>query len=108
MEWFWWCFLGLLLIHWIGKKQQQARIKTARQPPQFEVELGGARFADNKDLRRAGAFKRDRDALRVGWSPNGKRPIYYRGVGHALTVSAARWGKGIFLLIPVLLSWANS
>lgn len=100
-------FFSAVLFHLIGKKQQQTRIKKSYEFTP-EVELGGARFADNKDLKRAGAFERDRDGLRVGWSPDGKRPIYYRGVGHALTVSAARWGKGIFLLIPPLLTWTNS
>ena len=108
MEWFWWCLAALLLIQWNGIRQKKERIRKAKEEFNPKVELGGARFHDNGDLRRAGAFKGGGDALRVGWSPKGNRPIYYRGVGHALTVSCARWGKGIFLLIPALLSWANS
>jgi len=108
MEWFWWCLAALLLIQWNGIRQKKERIRKAKEEFNPKVELGGARFHENGDLRRAGAFKGGGDALRVGWSPKGNRPIYYRGVGHALTVSCARWGKGIFLLIPALLSWANS
>ncbi len=108
MEWFWWCLAALLLIQWNSIRQKKERIRKAKEEFNPKVELGGARFHENGDLRRAGAFKGGGDALRVGWSPKGNRPIYYRGVGHALTVSCARWGKGIFLLIPALLSWANS
>lgn len=84
---------GLFLIHWISIRQKKERIKEALKPPQFEIELGGADFADTKKLRRAGCFKRAGDALRVGFSPDGKHPIFYHGVGHLLTVSAARWEK---------------
>ena len=53
MEWFWWCLLILFLIHWIGKKQQQARIKEARK---FDVpKIHGEReFASDKRLKKAG------------------------------------------------------
>jgi len=107
MEPFVWLFFVFLAFWWIGENQRRARIKRAWQ---FEADdaLAGATFAGIKELLRAGCFKRAGDALRVGFSPDGKRPIFYHGVGHLLTVSAARWGKGIFLLIPALLTWANS
>ena len=76
MEWFWWCLAALFLIQWIGIRQKKERIKNALKPPQFAIELGGALFAGIRELTRAGCFKRARDAIRLGFSPDGRRPIY--------------------------------
>jgi hypothetical protein len=56
MEWFVWCFLALLLIHWIAASGRRARIEKARI---FEPEPahGWATFATKKDLKRAGLLK---------------------------------------------------
>jgi type IV secretion system protein VirD4 len=107
MEWFVWTCIVLFVIGCIRENLRKARIRRAYQF-QGDNALAGAVFAGIRELMRAGCFKRARDALRVGFSPDGKRPIFYHGSGHLLTVSAARWGKGIFLLIIALLTWANS
>ncbi len=67
---------------------------------------GGARFAGKDDLRKAGLFRRK--GLRIGYSPDGKRVLHYPGVGHILTVAAARTGKGATMLVNALLSWRGS
>jgi type IV secretion system protein VirD4 len=107
MEPFGWLFLFCVFMLLLSAHQRKQAWKRANQ---FEPEntLAGAVFAGIKELRRAGCLKRARDALRVGFAPDGRHPIFYHGVGHVLTVSAARWGKGIFLLIIALLTWANS
>lgn len=66
---------------------------------------GGARLAQNADLRKAGLFRRT--GIPIGYSPTG-RALRYPGVGHLLTVAAARTGKGATLLINALLSWEGS
>jgi len=102
--WGWWLLflvVGVILV----RAEARARLKKAYQF-QPENTLAGARFADNGDLKRVGAFKGK--GIRVGWSPDGKRPIYYKGSGHLLSVAAPRTGKGVSLLIPALLQWAHS
>jgi type IV secretion system protein VirD4 len=49
-----------------------------------------------------------RDGIPIGYSPDGRHALYYRGAGHLLTVAAARTGKGATLLINALLSWRGS
>lgn len=66
---------------------------------------GAARFATGDDLRTAGLFKRK--GIPIGYSATG-RALRYPGVGHLLTVAAARTGKGATLLINALLSWPDS
>ena len=48
------------------------------------------------------------DGIPIGYSPDGRHAISYRGSGHLLTVAAARTGKGATLLINALLSWRGS
>jgi len=67
---------------------------------------GGARFATDVDLKQAGLFKRK--GVPIGYSPDGKRALFYPGFGHLLTVAAARTGKGATLLVNALLSWKGS
>lgn len=67
---------------------------------------GGARFADNNDLREARLFKGK--GVPIGYSPDGNHALHYPGAGHLLTVAAARTGKGATLLINALLSWRGS
>lgn len=66
---------------------------------------GGAKFAENKDLRKERLFKGK--GIPIGYSPDGHRELHYNGPGHLLTVAAARTGKGATLLINALLSWRN-
>ena len=48
------------------------------------------------------------EGIPIGYSPDGKHALHYRGSGHLLTVAAARTGKGATLLINALLSWRGS
>src|ERR1700728_3187668 len=48
------------------------------------------------------------DGIPIGYSPDGRHAISYRGSAHLLTVAAARTGKGATLLINALLSWRGS
>jgi type IV secretion system protein VirD4 len=67
---------------------------------------GGARFAGNDDLRKAGLF--GGKGVPIGYSPDGKHALHYPGFGHILTIAASRMGKGATLLINALLSWRGS
>ncbi len=67
---------------------------------------GGARFANNEDLKKAGLFRHK--GVPIGYSPDGKHALHYPGYGHLLTVAAARTGKGATLLVNALLSWKGS
>jgi type IV secretion system protein VirD4 len=66
---------------------------------------GGARFANNKDLKKAGLFKGK--GVAVGYSPDGRHALHYPGFG-LLTVAAARMGKGATLICNALMSWKLS
>src|SRR5581483_1979117 len=66
---------------------------------------GAAKFATTKkDLKALLSGK----GIPVGYSPDGKKALHYAGLGHLLTVAAARTGKGATLLINALLSWKHS
>jgi type IV secretion system protein VirD4 len=67
---------------------------------------GGARFADNPALKKAGLFRGK--GVPIGYAPDGRHKLHYRGFGHILTVAAARTGKGATLLVNALLSWRGS
>jgi len=67
---------------------------------------GGARFAGDDDLRKAGLFRGR--GVRIGYSPDGRHALHYPGHGHLLTVAAARTGKGATMLVNALLSWRGS
>jgi type IV secretion system protein VirD4 len=68
--------------------------------------LGGARFADNRDLRKAGLFRRV--GVFIGFSPDKLHALYYPGFGHILTVAAARAGKGATQIVNALLTCRES
>lgn len=59
--------------------------------------------ANNKNLKKAGLFQSK--GIPIGYSEDG-RELHYSGVGHLLSVAAARTGKGL-LLIGALLSWSS-
>jgi type IV secretion system protein VirD4 len=88
----------------IDAKAKARRIKEAYafDPPNSH---GGARFADNKDLKKAGLFKGK--GVPVGYSPDGRHALHYPGFG-LLTVAAARMGKGATLICNALMSWKLS
>ena len=44
----------------------------------------------------------------IGYSPDGRHALYFRGAGHLLTVAGARQGKGATLLVNALMSWRLS
>jgi type IV secretion system protein VirD4 len=96
-------FVGLVIIsNARAKAAQRVRIKQAYKfdPPS----PGSARFADNKDCRKSGLFKRM--GVPIGYM--GNRALHYSGFGHILTVAATRTGKGATLLVNALLSWRQS
>jgi len=95
----------LILINAQGRAQRRKMAQQAYNFAPANVH-GGARFTTNDDLRKAGLFKGK--GVPIGYSPDGKWALHYPGVGHLLTVAAARMGKGATLLINALLSWLGS
>ena len=63
---------------------------------------GGARFADNKDLKKAGLFRSK--GIRIGFSPDGRRKVFFNTAGHLLLVAGARTGKLVTILVGAILS----
>jgi type IV secretory pathway TraG/TraD family ATPase VirD4 len=84
-----------------AQKKRQERVKNA-YTWQSQKTQATADFATCKDLESAGYFKRK--GLRIGRSPDGKRPLYYSGVGHLLVVAGARSGKLLTILVGLILS----
>jgi len=96
-------YIVLMLL--VGNNSKEARHRNAyRFRP--ENSHGDARFANNKDLKKAGLF--GGNGVTVGYSPDGKHALHYPGFGHLLTIAAARTGKGATLLVSALLSWRQS
>ena len=100
--------LFFVVVAWAFHHENVKRKKQIKAAYDFNPanKLGGARFANNDDLREAGLFKGK--GVPIGYSPDGRHALHYRGQGHLLTVAAARTGKGTTLLIPALLSWHGS
>jgi type IV secretion system protein VirD4 len=69
---------------------------------------GSARWAKEKDLRRAGLL--DNEGVYVGgWlKGNVLRYLRHDGPEHVLCYAPTRSGKGVSLVIPTLLSWRQS
>jgi type IV secretion system protein VirD4 len=67
---------------------------------------GAAAFATNSDLKKGKLFRGN--GVAIGYSPDGRRALNYPGIGHLLTIAAARTGKGATLLVNALLSWSLS
>jgi type IV secretion system protein VirD4 len=101
-------FFFLFLVFCFAQAEKAARAKRVRQAYEFNPvnAHGGARFATNDDLKRAGLFKGK--GVPIGHSPDGRRALHYPGFGHLLTIAAARTGKGATLLVNALLAWRNS
>jgi type IV secretion system protein VirD4 len=84
-----------------AEKKRQERVKSA-YTWQSRKTQATADFATSKDLESAGYFRRK--GLRIGRSPDGKRPLYYGGVGHLLVVAGARSGKLLTILVTLILA----
>ena len=78
---------------------------------------GSARWAEKKDIQKAGLLPRKRsipllkDSVYVGgWQDEHGKLHYLRHSGpeHVLTYAPTRSGKGVGLVIPTLLSWGAS
>ena len=86
---------------------------------------GSARWANKKDIQTAGLLPRDRSILEIlsgkpapvatgvyvgGWQDKDGTFYYLRHSGpqHVLTYAPTRSGKGVGLVVPTLLSWAES
>ena len=65
---------------------------------------GSARWAEPKDIRKAGLFKSD--GVFLGQC-HGKY-LRHAGPEHVLAVAPTRSGKGVGLVVPTLLSWTGS
>ena len=108
MEWLVLFFLGSFGgLYGLNLKEKKDRAERVKQAYIFNPPTpGSARFADNKDLRKAGLF--NSGGVPIGYSPDGNHALHYPGKGHILTVAAARTGKGATLLVNALLSWRHS
>ncbi|WP_223948123.1 type IV secretory system conjugative DNA transfer family protein, partial [Aeromonas caviae] len=107
--------LGVLLT-------QMIRANSAKANPYLH---GSARWASKKDIQAAGLLPRERSMLEVvtgkeaptasgvyvgGWEDKDGNFYYLRHSGpeHVLTYAPTRSGKGVGLVVPTLLSWAQS
>jgi type IV secretion system protein VirD4 len=106
MEGLLWLVLIGLLLSLLEAEQRKERVKKAYRFNPANAH-GGARFATTvKDLKALLTGK----GIPVGYARIGRRlrALHYEGLGHVLTVAAARTGKGASLLINALLSWRHS
>ena len=107
MDWLLWPFFLLAFAYLVSTRQRAATGKRVRQAREFNPSsIGSSRFAPNDDLRKAGLF--GSAGVPIGYALQGWRALRYSGVGHILTVAAARTGKGATLLINALLSHKGS
>ena len=70
---------------------------------------GSARFAEEKDIKKAGLL--EKDGVIVGAyrdSKDKKHYLYHNGPEHILVYAPTRSGKGVGLIIPTLLTWQHS
>lgn len=74
-----------------------------------EYLYGSARWADKKDIKRAGLLVND-GVFVGGWEDPKGRLHYLRhnGSEHILCIAPTRSGKGVCLVIPTLLTWMHS
>ncbi len=70
------------------------------------VAHGSARWATNKELRKAGLYSKD--GAFVGLSPDGSEYLRHNGPEHICAFAPTRSGKGVGLVIPTLLNWQES
>ena len=99
---YWWLFvIALVVLHLLPSGPDVTGAIDEFKPDQTH---GSARFADKKDLKKAGLFRGK--GLPIGYSPDGRHELTYEGQGHVMITAAARMGKGL-LIISSLLSWAH-
>ena len=93
--------VAVVLIRDSVKRKHAKEWKEARNfnPERTQANAG---FATDSDLKRAGYYKPG--GIRIGLSPDGKRPLFYHGAGHLLLACAARSGKAFTVLVALILS----
>jgi type IV secretion system protein VirD4 len=101
---YWWLIAAALILAEFVKPNNAVEAAIDEFKP--ENTHGGAKFAENKDLRKAGLFKGK--GIPIGYSPDGSHELHYSGSGHLLTCASARSGKGTTLIVNALLSWPGS
>jgi len=68
---------------------------------------GSARFATDREIKKAGLLKNS--GVYLGQYPNlGDDGLWFDGDGHLITVAASGAGKGVCSVIPNLLTWEGS
>ncbi len=75
----------------------------AREAKRAET-FGSARWASEKEIRRAGLFSEDGVVLGC----HGPRYLRHDGPEHVLCFAPTRSGKGVGLVLPTLLTWPGS
>lgn len=93
---------GLLLV-FVIKTLHSSRMK------QYRDLHGSARWAEKKDIERAGLFQSQ--GVYIGAWQDDKGVLHYlrhNGPEHILTYAPTRSGKGVGLVLPTLLSWEQS
>ena len=75
----------------------------AREAKKAET-FGSARWASEKEIRRAGLFSEDGVVLGC----HGPRYLRHNGPEHVLCFAPTRSGKGVGLVLPTLLTWPGS
>jgi len=98
---YWWLIAAALILVEFVKPNNAVEAAIDEFKP--DNTHGGAKFAENKDLRRGRLFKGK--GIPIGYF--GGKALHYLGQGHLLTVAAARTGKGATLLVNALLSWLH-
>jgi type IV secretion system protein VirD4 len=101
---YWWVIAAaLLIVHLIPEKNAVEEAIDNFNPQNSH---GAAAFAlANKLLKKAGLFGK---GIHIGYSPDGKRKLFYPGAGHLFLCAGARRGKGATLLVNALLEWRYS
>lgn len=99
-------FVVLIVMASAAESARKKRIEDACRPFNPPNSHGGARFADNKDLKRAGLFRGN--GIPIGYSPDGRHALHIDHVTHILSIAKSRAGKGATLICNALLSWRQS
>jgi type IV secretion system protein VirD4 len=102
-EYKWVIAAAILIIHFMPADDDAEKAVTTNFKP--DNAHGAARFViENKLLKGLFGAK----GIHVGYSPDGKRKLFYPGAGHLFLCAAARTGKGATLLVNALLEWKHS
>lgn len=93
--------LALTSVPLVAALWMSSRGRTDGRP---STTYGSSRWADRRDVRRAGLFSQDGVMLGV-WRG---RYLRHAGPAHILAFAPTRSGKGVGLVLPTLLSWTGS